>query len=336
MKGSNKGINTSISIIEPMGNRKKRNGNGGRNKRKWAKCPECGAKVRPENLDRHKIKVHGKFYQKPKGQAAIAGVLFVVILVVMVIIIPPPQGQNDVTDQGDHDTGNEVILKQDQVSSSSSSRTVLIETFTSVDCYWCNAEEEPALKKVVQNYAPNEVAIIAYHGFYGNDPYQTQKGNVRANYYGGVSGTPSVWFDGVFNKVGGTGQGVDAMYGVYEDHINQRVVVPTSVSMDVSGTITNQKVQVSVKITEGDLDASSTRVRIALLEDDIAHEGDMFHWVLRDLGEKSLPSGSLPHNLIQSFGLNEGWDTDSLRVVVWVQDDETKEVLQASYLGFPS
>ncbi len=319
-----------------MGSSRRKNGNGGRGKGKWTICPECGAKVRPENMDRHKVKVHGKFYQKPKGQAAIAVVLIVIIVVAMVLTFPPPQDKNNTTDQGTHETGNEEILKQDSVSSSSSSRTVLVETFTSVDCYWCNAEEEPALKKVVQNYAPNEVAIIAYHGFYGNDPYQTQKGNARANYYGGISGTPSVWFDGVFNKVGGTGQGVDAMYGVYEDYINQRVVVPTSVTMDVSGTITNQKVQVSVKITEGDLDASTTRVRIALLEDDITHEGDVFHWVLRDLGEKSLPSGSLPHNLIQSFSLDEGWDTDSLRVVVWVQDDDTKEVLQASYLGFES
>jgi hypothetical protein len=318
-----------------MGNRKRRNGNGGRGRRKWTKCPECGAKVRPENLDRHKVKVHGKFYQKPKGQATIAVALIVIFVIAMVLTFPPPQDQNNTTDQGSHETGGEEILKQDSVTSSSSSRTVLIETFTSVDCYWCNAEEEPALKKVAQSYAESEVAIIAYHGFYGNDPYQTQKGNTRANYYGGISGTPSVWFDGTYNKVGGTGQGVDAMYDVYEDHINQRVVVPTSVSMDVFGTITNQNVEVSVKITEGDLD-SSARVRIALLEDDIAHDGDVFHWILRDLGEKSLPSGSLPHNLIQSFSLNEGWDTDSLRVVVWVQDDETKEVIQASYLGFES
>jgi hypothetical protein len=317
-----------------MGDGRSKNGNGKRNKRKWTKCPECGVKVRPDNLASHKVKVHGKFYQKPRGQATIAGVVFVIFVVALILLFPFPQSQNDEIDPGSHNTENNTVLFQDSVSTSSSSRTVLVETFTSVDCYWCNAEEEPALKKVVQNYAKSEVVIIAYHGFYGNDPYQTQKGNDRANYYGGVSGTPNVWVDGVHNKVGGTGQGVDAMYSIYEDHINQRVVVTPSVSMDVSGTISTQKAQVAVKIKEGNLDPSSTWVRFALLEDDLVHDDEVFHWVLRDYSEKVIPSGSLPYDLSHSFDINEDWDTDSLRIVVWVQDDGSREVLQASYLGF--
>jgi hypothetical protein len=319
-----------------MGNGRNKRNNGKRNKRNWTKCPQCGAKVRPDNLASHKIRVHGKFYQKPKGQASIAGIAITCLVVLLLLLVPNPlfSPNDDGTDSNVRNTVNDDINKQDQTSTSNSQRTVLIETFTSVDCYWCNAEEEPALKRIVQDYTRDEVVIVAYHGFYGNDPYQTPEGNARANYYGGVSGTPSVWFDGVINKVGGTGQGVDAMYNVYANHIDQRAEVATSVSMDVSGSISGSQVQVTVSITEGNLDPQNTKIRFALMEDDIMHDDKAYHWVVRDYSEKPISSGSFPQDISESFDVKGDWNADSLRVVVWVQDDVSKEVLQASYLGF--
>jgi hypothetical protein len=211
-------------------------------------------------------------------------------------------------------------------------RVVLIETFTSVDCYWCNAEEEPALKKIAEDFNRSEVIILAYHGFYGNDPYETEEGNGRASYYGGISGTPSVWFDGTYNKIGGTGQGVDAMYDVFVDYIAQRAPLTSPVTLTLDGTISNSTVKVNVNIDNTlELDPTDLYLRLALIEDGLQQKGKTYDWVMRDYIELSLATSTFPLQLEDAFELDSSWSTPNLRVIGWVQDDTDREVHQSVY-----
>jgi hypothetical protein len=320
-----------------------KNGKKIHNKRKngkWTKCPECGVKVRPKNLDKHILRVHAVFYQTPKGKASIAVSVFVIAIVVIVLLSNynpwfDTQGGNKNSKSQNPSEGNENIINPNPEEKILFQRTVLIETFTSVDCYWCNAEEEPALKRIAADYDRNEVVILAYHGFYGNDPYETEKGNARGGYYGGVSGTPNVWFDGTENMVGGTGQGVDAMYNVYVDYINKRTPIATPISIGLDGAISGSQAQITLDITkEGEIDGSNLHVRFALMEDGLLYNGKTFHWVLRDFSARSITSETFPLELQESFDIDNNWKSENLRIVVFLQNDSDREVQQASYFDF--
>ncbi|UCE36417.1 MAG: hypothetical protein JSW00_12955 [Thermoplasmata archaeon] len=312
-----------------------RNGNS----KDWIKCSSCGAKVKRKNLARHKVKMHPALYQTPKGKAAIiASFIAFVVVVAALLSYYQPWPQNQDNEKGTEE--DQMIVNEDFDNTNDEGiklhkRTVLIETFTSVDCYWCNAEEEPALKRIAQDYNRNEVIILAYHGFFGNDPWETEEGNQRAEYYGGVTGTPNVWFDGVLNKVGGTGQGVDAMYNVYTDYIDQRVPIDTYVFLEIQGEISGPRAQISVWVNyTGEGDPSNLFVRFALVEDGLFHEGKTYDWVMRDYSEMSLSGKTFPIYIQESFELESSWDRDNLRGIVWVQDDTDREVSQAIYLDF--
>jgi hypothetical protein len=332
-----------IEMPNEVENMSKKNGKKIRKNKKngkWTKCPECGVKVRPKNLNQHIIRVHSAFYHTPKGKASIVVSVFLIAVVIFILLSNynpwfGTQGGDKNSKSQNPSDGNENIIDPYPEETNLFERTVIIETFTSVDCYWCNAEEEPALKRIATDYDRDEVIILAYHGFYGNDPYETEEGNARAEYYGGVSGTPNVWFDGTENLVGGTGQGVDAMYNVYVDIINKRAPIATPISMGISGSITDSQAQISVDITqENVIDVSNLYVRFALMEDGLQYNGNTFHWVMRDFSERSIASGTFPLKLQESFDIDSSWNSENLRIVVCVQDDSDREVQQAAYFDF--
>jgi hypothetical protein len=257
-----------------------------------------------------------------------------------------PANQNLIDNQGNNNGGirpndghgNEPLpddsTPDNSGNSNSGTRTVLLETFTSTECYWCNTEEEPALKQLAQDYSRDELLIVAYHGFYGNDPFETAEGNQRADYYGGISGTPTLYADGVLKKVGGTGKGVNAMYDVYEDFYKQRSVVSTPLALSITADRTGSNVQVNADVSStSDLVTSTLAVRFALLEDGLSDSGKTFDWVVRSLWVKSMAGTSLPNSYQHIFSINEKWITSNLGVVVWIQDNGNKEVLQSSFIN---
>ncbi len=298
----------------------------------WVRCSICGAKVKKKNLARHKLKMHSSFYQTPRGRAVIIACSIAFVVVVAALLSHyQPWSQN----QEDQLNDNEDLNDVNGSDKTTYNRTVFIETFTSVDCSICNAEEEPALKQIAQNYSRNEVIILAYHGFFGNDPWQIEKGDDRAEYYGGVAGTPNVWFDGTLNKVGGTGQGVDAMYNVYADFINQRAPINTHVSIEIDGEIVGSKATISISVNYTVNESTSNLfLRFALVEDGLIHDGRTYDWVMRDFSERWLSGVTFPYNVQKPFDLDSSWNMDNLRAVVWVQEDTEREVSQAIYFDF--
>jgi hypothetical protein len=206
-------------------------------------------------------------------------------------------------------------------------RTVLIETFTSTDCYWCNIEEEPALKRIADDFTRDEVVIVAYHGYFGDDPYEIPAVTQRGDYYGGISGTPNVWVDGVLNKVGGTGQGVDAMYSVFESNIKQRAEIPSSISIDLSATVSSSQILVTADLEgSGTIDTSQYSIRFVVTEDGLPANGKIYDWIMRDYAEQSLSGRTFPTQVQEGFDMNSLWTQSNLNIVAFVQDNRNSEI----------
>jgi hypothetical protein len=228
------------------------------------------------------------------------------------------------------------------VATQSVTRTTLIEQFTSSTCVPCanfNVNFAPLLTSLNTNNNSN-VSCVKYHMNWpapGNDPSYNPDGNSRKSYYG-VTGIPDLYLDG------------HPMTQGSEEEIMDAQAVPAFVSVDAQAIMDGTYLTVQVDVTPYANFTGTHKLHIAVLEYAYDYAAsttvqDEFHHVQR----KMMPNASgstlttLTAGETQSFapgysfivgGPAQGnynlWtDMENLRVVAFVQNTTTKEVLQA-------
>jgi len=178
-----------------------------------------------------------------------------------------------------------------------------------------------------ERYNAQEFDTVAYMATSGG--LGCPDSDARGDYYN-VSGIPHLIFNGTTNLVGA---GTDAINGsVYDPVVQSMLDDPTPVKL----TITDYDFGLSSYVTfevelEGDLaDIAQTELRVAILEDDLAYDGDIYDNVLRDL-LSDIPLAISQAGQVQQETVNfsvAGWNIDELRLIVFVQDDATKHIYQ--------
>lgn len=223
-------------------------------------------------------------------------------------------------------------------------RAVLVEAFTATNCGYCPGSDG-ALDRMVSNsgtwssgYWPDRATLIQWH--LRGDPYQNSDGTARASYYG-VTGTPWVWFDGVYDAVGGSqsgnNTGIDSWY---KGFIDQR---PTTGPIDVTITYTLAQDWKSGtwNVTLSGVSAhtnTSLNVRVALVEDiNITHGTALFRFTGRDmLVDQAVTTNNGDTDYVSgNFNVNSAWDETKMGFIAWVQSDDSKEVLGSAQKLFP-
>jgi hypothetical protein len=218
-------------------------------------------------------------------------------------------------------------------------RPVLIESFTSTDCYWCLKEEEPALHKLYDNYSRDEIIILTYHGHVGVDPFQTADAIFRADYYGDIHGTPTVFFDGGNRKSGGTGRGVDAMVELYTKKVVARTGIKPDfeIALNVTVNATANKTHVNVAATVSRTSTGESAsyanhmLRFVLTEGNLTANNFVFDWVVRDFQQYWIENEDMPFSQEHVFEVEDGWDFTELDVLAFLQNDTSNEVVQAAF-----
>jgi len=107
-------------------------------------------------------------------------------------------------------------------------RRVITEMFTATWCVYCPNVRQ-ALTDLMEDYPDDFLAI----GIHGGDSYATPWGNQRASFYG-VPGYPTLWFDGLLDKVGSSGTPAQN-YAAIIPYLNQRWNAPTDTFVEVNG-----------------------------------------------------------------------------------------------------
>jgi hypothetical protein len=246
-----------------------------------------------------------------------------------------------------------------------SDRAVLFELFTGSECPPCVAADI-GFEAVERSYKPTEVILLQYHlHIPGPDPLTSPDGEERSKYYGDdVGGTPATFFSGkAIAGGGGPARAAEAKYKEYSTAIDPLLEKPAGVKIQLTANRDGGKLVISAKAT--DL-AKPGRVslRLALAEERVRYPGGngvrYHHCVVRALpgGVKGVPVTSqggeqnVTVDLDQLRGqLNSYLDKYSaenghrfgdrplalkgLRVVAFVQDDTTKEVLHAVQATVP-
>ncbi len=242
-----------------------------------------------------------------------------------------------------------------------SNRAVLVELFTGAECPPCVAADV-AFDALEQTYQPSDVVLMEYHLHVpGPDPLTNPDTMARAQVYGRkLEGTPTLFFNG---KAGASGGGPlqagRKKYAEFREVIEPLLEKPAEANINLTATRSGNTINAKVSLSEVAKTGESVRLRLFLVEDHVRYAGGngqrYHHCVVRaSLGGANgiaVTKKSLDHeakiNLDELRAkLNQYLDDyakeeefpkaerpmslKNLRVVAFVENDDTSEVMQAA------
>lgn len=239
-------------------------------------------------------------------------------------------------------------------------RTVLVELFTGAQCPPCVAADL-AFDAVEKTYQPADVILLQYHlHIPGPDPLTNEDNEARSRYYEDeVEGTPTVLFNGKLGAGGGGGlDDAKDKYKAYREVIEPQLEKGSAVKIKAKAVRKGDKIDISAEASDLEMPGEKVRLRLALVEELVKYTGGnnlrFHHRVVRSLPggaegvllkdktgkqEITVDLGHLKESLnkyLNEFGKRRAFpntdrpmDLKNLYVVAFVQNDATKEVLQA-------
>ncbi len=208
---------------------------------------------------------------------------------------------------------------------------VLVEIGTGTWCPYCPGAAMGADDLVANGH---DVAIIENHN---GDAYTHNASNARNSYYS-ITSYPTAVFDGQTKVIGGSAS--NSMYPQYLTKYNQKITVPSSFSIDMQGS-SSGLIDFNVDVTIEMVDpyaGSNVRLHCVVTESEIQD-----YWQgqthLNFVQRMMVPSSSgisldfsggntIEHNY--SFSLDPSWVTEHCELVIFLQDNDTKQILNAS------
>jgi hypothetical protein len=240
-------------------------------------------------------------------------------------------------------------------------RVAVVELFTGAECPPC-VGADLAFDALGKTFKPSEVVLLQYHlHIPGPDPLTNSDTVARKRYYGNdIEGAPSIFFNGkVQDFGGGTFGDAQELYQMYVEGLTPLVEKPARVKLKVSALLQGTRIAITAEASDLDDPGDKMRLRLALVEKEVVYRGGnrvpRHHHVVR-----ALPGGADGIPLKEKSGKQTVTvDLDNLRkqlnayldeaakdlqfprkdrplelkdllVVAFVQNDVTKEILQAA------
>jgi len=249
-----------------------------------------------------------------------------------------------------------------------SDRAVLVELFTGSECGPC-VSVDLAFDSLGRTYKPSDVVLLQYHQHIpGPDPLVSVDGSGRFDFYNKKDedkSTPQIYINGKADTSGGGAQPKQAKlkYQAYRESIDEQLEKPAGVKLTATAAMKGD--EVTIKGTVADLQKPGEKValRFALAEERVRYQGGngvrYHHWLVRAMpgGPKGFPLAKSSAEQTVTVKLNDvrtanhkalddfvaevkkqgadfnftsrPMDLKNLKVVAFVQNDETNEVLQA-------
>jgi len=216
-------------------------------------------------------------------------------------------------------------------------RTVLAELFVQEECLTCPTAEF-CLEDLAWEYGTSKFILVEEH-FWG-DGYDTLETNARYNWYvgNGKKGTPDLFINGLTNRLQGLPcDCVEGNYECYKDAIEEEFTQPSFLELSVPKTIIEADY-----IIEGTVkNISDTPLKDLAVCGMVGKEGDgssLYNNYIQDIFPFQniptlLPGGTFSFKFVPKISFTTESEIDGeedvLHLVVFVQNTETKEVLQA-------
>jgi len=231
----------------------------------------------------------------------------------------------------DDDPTNNVMSKW-VATWTSPKQQVLLEIGTGGWCPYCPGASMAAHDMLAQGL---NVAVIKNHN---GDPYATDASNYRNSYYG-ISGYPTGVFDGLLRHVGGSNS--SSIVNSYMPLFNQRVDIKSPIDINLYGSYTGTNFVLTTQIAKyANLVNPNLVLHTVITESEIPYNwqgqtqfDNVNRMMLPDHFGTPVDLASLPvgvHNFQQTFTAGASWVLEHCELVAFVQDLDTKEVIQAN------
>jgi len=241
-----------------------------------------------------------------------------------------------------------------------SDRVIVMELFTGAQCPPCVAADAAfdGLEKV---FKPMDVVLLQYHlHIPGPDPLTNPDTVARAKFYK-VSSTPSTAFNGKVKPRTGGGplSNAENKYREYRDIIESLLEDPASVHLTATAHRQGDQIKIKADVAGLPEPGDTKRLRFVLVEEAVRYVGGnrlrFHHQVVRAFpgGVEGIPLkqkdsqhtatvdvNTLRKDLVKYLdesakdrpypNPDRPLDLKNLKVVVLVQDDDSKEILQAA------
>lgn len=232
----------------------------------------------------------------------------------------------------DDDTSNDLLSQPISIATQSVQNIPLYEEFTSSTCPPCATFNTNTFTPFM-NAHPDDITVIKYQMSWPapGDPYYTAEGGTRRSYYG-VSFVPDLYAGGVNTATTSTG-----VNNAYTHETNKPAFFDITSSFTPNGTNITVGVDIMPYIT------ADFKVHIVVIEKltdgNVGNNGETeFHNVMM----KMLPNADgTTINFVTgtNSSYSETYDMSStfveemsdLAVVVFIQNDDTKEIFQSAY-----
>jgi hypothetical protein len=183
---------------------------------------------------------------------------------------------------------------------------------------------------MLDRYDANEFDTVIYQSSSGG--LSCPDSDARIAYYG-ISGYPTLEFNGTTTVVGA---GSDAANGSSYDPIVQSMLDDASpLRMKLTNVVfngANSTLTVEIVCEEPIANAAQKSIRVAVVENNLVYGATTYQNTLRDVLPDVALTADTPLEVQQitiPFAAAPAWNPANLRLVAWVQDNTTKDILQA-------
>ncbi len=220
-------------------------------------------------------------------------------------------------------------------------RMVILEHFTNSTSA-ASLDADPYVNAITEQN-PNEVIDIQYHtSFPGQDQRNTYfpSGPSSRTLYYGVALVPYSVMDGIYSFQGFDGETDE--YNWKEGDLLRNILIDPLTTIDLTSSYlvdNNIYVEAEVGLIDTALKEENLTLHIAIVENESAVYESVLKKMLPDAGGTSiidLWDGNNSVTVYQSWSFtpSDFVSVDSLVLVAFVQNEDTKDVYQAAYVGF--
>lgn len=217
-------------------------------------------------------------------------------------------------------------------------RVVLVELFVQENCSTCPTAEF-CLEDLAWEYGTEKLILVEEHLW--GDGYDTPETNARYNWYVGKSkkGTPDVFINGLTKRIRGLAcdcGDIDENYLCYKEAIDYELTRPAFLEVSAA-----KKIYESNIIIEGSVkNVSDIPLKDLVVCGMIYKERDKtgLYCCVQDVFPFQsiplfLPGDSFSFKFVSELLVDQESNEENLHTIVFVQNLETKEVLQAFYVN---
>ena len=215
---------------------------------------------------------------------------------------------------------------------------VLGEDFTSTTCDPCHASGL-VLDSLADLYSGSFV-LIRYHVWWpppGDDPFflaNVDENTTRNEYYNNFF-APQLFLDGILNA------GRD--HSLWGALLSERIELHSQIDLTLFNSRNGSQGTVTADVVScSDLSDRNLAIHFVLTEDEVQFQApngkNIFYQVMRDMlpdagGERITLLPQVRNQVSRDYELKSGWNPSRMNMVVFIQDNGTKEVLQSASIS---